>query len=293
MDRTFSDGVYSVTVNDDRSIRVRAGDWVSKYSAAIYGDPLANWDRFKRKDSAGRFINLADPHKIVAGELLWHPDPLPGEAPGRRPGGPIGVRPPESPVPTGEIDPDRVAQFFRLLKQWLCPVNDWTFEGSAGLDLSVSLFSGHYCAISAQKAGDPGPTWFHAVGAGVGLGPEDIFGALSIAPPEFWGPGFIGKFPTAGRTLSADEICGNYMVFDASAGFILGGSVALLLFGLNTPWDAAIRSLGRYLRGHGDPLVIPWVFTGCVVMAGGSWSSPNAGVSVKVGWMHRTECITG
>ena len=37
--RTFSNGVYSVTVNDDHSIRVRPGDWISKYSAAIYGDP--------------------------------------------------------------------------------------------------------------------------------------------------------------------------------------------------------------------------------------------------------------
>ena len=79
MGRTFRNGVYSVTVNDDRSIRVRPGDWISKYSAAIYGDPKVNWKRFKRKDSKGRFIDLIDPNKIDAGELLWHPDPLPDE----------------------------------------------------------------------------------------------------------------------------------------------------------------------------------------------------------------------
>jgi hypothetical protein len=293
--RTFSNGVYSVTVNDDHSIRVRSGDWISKYSAAIYGDPKINWKRFKRKDKSGRFIDLVDPNKIVTGETLWHPDPLPGERPGRRPAAPIGVRPPESPVPPGEIDPYRVRQFFQLLKQWLCPVNDWTFETSAGVDLSASIFAGHYCAIKAQKTGDPEPTWFHAVGVGLGLGPEDFAGSISISPPDdtFWNPGFVGKFPTAGRTLSADEICGNYIVFDASAGFMIGGSFSLLLFGCNTPWHAILRSLVRFLRGEVDWLVIPWAFTGAVVMGGGNWSSPNLGISCKLGWMHRKECVTG
>ena len=155
MSRTFSNDVYSVTVNDDHSIRVRPGDWISKYSVAIYGDPKINWKRFKRKDSTGRFIDLVDPNKIVTGETLWHPDPLPGERPGRRPGAPIGVRPPESPVPPGEIDPYRVHQFLQLLKQWLCPVNDWDFETSAGVDLSESIFAGHYCTSRPRRPAIP------------------------------------------------------------------------------------------------------------------------------------------
>ena len=295
MSRTFSNGVYSVTVNDDHSIRVRPGDWISKYSAAIYGDPKINWKRFKRKDSTGRFIDLVDPNKIVTGETLWHPDPLPGERPGRRPAAPIGVRPPESPVPPGEIDPYRVRQFFQLLKQWLCPVNDWTFETSAGVDLSASIFAGHYCAIKAQKAGDPEPTWFHAVAVGLGLGPEDFAGSISISPPDdtFWNPGFVGKFPTAGRTLSADEICGNYIVFDASAGFMIGGSVFALAVRVqhalarDPALDRPIPARRRGLAGD------PRAFTGAVVMGGGNWSSPNLGISCKLGWMHRKECVTG
>jgi len=293
MGRTFSNGVYSVTVNDDRSIRVKPGDWISKYSAAIYGDPLVNWNRFKRKDPGGKYIDLVDPNKIAAGELLYHPSPLPGEPRYGKPANPIGIRPPETPIPTDGFDPNRICQFFRFLKQVLCPVNDWTFKGSGGADLSAGLFAAHYSRISVQRDGDPEETWFHAVGAGVGIGPEDFFGAVTVSPPEFWTPGFIGKFPAAGRSLSLDEICGNYMVFDVSAGFLRGGSAALLMFGLNTPWDAAIRSMVRYFRGHNDPLVIPWVFNGAVVMAGGNWCSPNLGVSCKIGWMHRKECVTG
>ena len=35
---TYKYGKYSVTVGTDGSIRVKAGDWLSKYSAAIYGN---------------------------------------------------------------------------------------------------------------------------------------------------------------------------------------------------------------------------------------------------------------
>jgi hypothetical protein len=292
MSRTFNGGGYSVTVNDDRSIRVKPGDWISKYSAAIYGDPLVNWNRFKRKNAAGQYIDLVDPNKITAGEVLYHPGPLPGEPRYGKPEHPIGITPPTAPPADGLV-PDRVYQFFRYLKQWLSPVNDWKFAGSAGIDLSASLLAGHYTRLSVQRVDDPEETWFHAIGAGIGIGPEDIAGSLAISPPDFWGPGFVGKFPSAGRSLSLDEICGNYMLLDFSFGLVLGYSFTLLMFGLNTPWDAAIRSIGRYLRGHNDPLVIPWVFNGAVVMCGPSWSTPNLGVSCKIGWMHRTECVTG
>ncbi len=64
MGRTFATGDFSVTVEDDRSIRVRSGDWISKYSAAIYGDPMAHWDRYKRK-SNGALVNLTDSNKAA------------------------------------------------------------------------------------------------------------------------------------------------------------------------------------------------------------------------------------
>ena len=56
---------------------------------------------------------------------------------------------------------------------------------------------------------------------------------------------------------------------------------------------AVIRSIVRYLRGEEDSLVIPWFFNGVIVMAGGNWTFPNAGVGIKLGCMHRIACFTG
>lgn len=292
MPRTFAQGGYSVTIQDDRSIRVQPGDWISKYSTAIYGNPMVHWDRFKRKNGSGQFINLTDPNKISAGELLYHPGPLPGEPRYGAPESPIGTpTDPSTPDLGGKLDPRRLLDFARYLKQWLCPVNDWTFSGSGGLDLSASIFSGHFCIMDAQHRIEPAPTRFFGIAGGVGIGPEDFAGSLAIAPTDFWGPGFIGKFPTAGRTLSADEICGSYMVIDASAGLFLGGSLSLLLFGMNDPVHAVLRTAYRYFSGEGSGSISwPWVFNGAAVMLGTNWCTPNLGASVKVGAMHRRAC---
>ena len=74
--------------------------------------------------------------------------------------------------------------------------------------------------------------------AGLGIGPETIAGSLSISPPDdtFRSAGYIGKFPSAGRTLGADEICGSYVVLDFSFGLAVGLPIAVMLFGWNTPW---------------------------------------------------------
>jgi hypothetical protein len=292
MSRTYTNGGYTVTINDDRSIRVKPGDWISKYTTAIYGEPRKYWDRFKRKDKAGRFIDLADPNKIIAGEVLYHPDALPGEPPGRRPtypGVPSAPSPtPVVPPPAGGIDVNRILDFFRFLKRWMCPVTDWKFMGSAGIDLSVSAFAAHYTEIQAQRRipNPPPPTKFKCVGAGVGIGPEDIFGSISISPPDFPGPGTVWKFPSAGQSLSADEITGNYVLLDFSCGLGLGFSVGLMLIGMNTPW----RFLGdiyRYFHGTGDMFWVTPGFNGIIWMLGTSWTTPNFGVSAKVGVMYQ------
>ena len=57
--KTYSNGTYSVTINSDRSIRVRPGDWISKYSAAIHDDPMAHWGDYKRKVN-GKFVNITN-----------------------------------------------------------------------------------------------------------------------------------------------------------------------------------------------------------------------------------------
>ena len=36
---TSTDGKYSVAIEENGKIEVKKGDWLSKYSAALYGDP--------------------------------------------------------------------------------------------------------------------------------------------------------------------------------------------------------------------------------------------------------------
>ncbi len=83
---TFHGGGYDVTVNADRSIKIRPGDWLSKYSMAIYGN-FDHTDKFMEKNTdksmekkRGVFRPVDNPNLIRAGEILYHPDPLPGES---------------------------------------------------------------------------------------------------------------------------------------------------------------------------------------------------------------------
>jgi len=55
--KTFRNGGCEVTINGDRPVNVKQGDWLSRYSMAIYGD----FDH------------------IDTGHLLYHLDTLPGE----------------------------------------------------------------------------------------------------------------------------------------------------------------------------------------------------------------------
>jgi hypothetical protein len=284
----YYDGDFSVTVNDDHSIRVRPGDWISKYADAIYKIPgmQSYWKRFKRK-VGGQFIDLTNYHKIEVGEDIWHPDPLP--PPDVRLG--PGQQPEEPSVPREEIDPGRLSEFFYYLRQLLTPVSGWQFLDSQGADLGIKVFAANYSRIQARQRGAARGTWFHAVGAGVGLG-LDLGGSLAVSIPGDFSAGFVAKFPTAGGTLSVEEICGSYALLDVSAGCVRGRSLALMLFGLNTPWDMYINML-RYLRGEGEfPTMIPHIFTGVIGMWGHSWALPNAGFSIKCGSMHRFDCIT-
>ncbi len=286
MGRTFYGGGYSVTVNDDRSILVRPGDWISKYAAAIYGNPKVNWDKFKKKEN-GQYRRLSNPNLIQVGQRIYHPDPLPGE-----PGTPAAPANPE-PGDDPKLIEQRVRDFLMYIGHWFCPVTEWTFRGSSGGDLSGGPFVGSYLNLQVQRDRDPQPTTFHGVSVGVGAGPEDILGSFSFSLGDFPGVGCVGKFPTAGATLQMDEICGSYIILDLSGGVGLGGSITLLFFGLNGPAQAVVRSIAGYLRGSNDPITVPWLFTGMAVMAGLNACTPNLGVSFKMGIMHRTECVTG
>src|SRR5215813_3357891 len=70
--RLYSNGRFKVTVHDDGSIKVMPGDWLTKYSAAMY-------DRFWRIFEFGRLSKngggiepIKNPNLIFAGETLYH-----------------------------------------------------------------------------------------------------------------------------------------------------------------------------------------------------------------------------
>jgi len=67
----YKKGRYRVEVGDDGAIKVKKGDWLSKYSAAIYGD-FTRFHDFARRDKSGRLLPIQNPDVIRAGELIFH-----------------------------------------------------------------------------------------------------------------------------------------------------------------------------------------------------------------------------
>ena len=77
--KTFTGKGYQVTVNADRSIIVKPGDWLSKYTMAIWGDYTEPHIRaFKRKIN-GVLSRIDNPNLIKVGETLYVTSQLPGE----------------------------------------------------------------------------------------------------------------------------------------------------------------------------------------------------------------------
>jgi hypothetical protein len=301
---TFTRGGNSVTIAEDGKILVRKDDWLSKYSCALYGD-YKTLDVFVRPNPPFRspaevikgIKEIDDVDRITTGEYLIHVPTYFSWAEKRgRPRIPRRPNYPQ-PVPGGSdnsLDAGRLQNFLRYLWQWFSPVTDWKFVTSGGVDISALVFTTHYCTIGVQRTGDSEPTWFHAVGAGLGLGPEDIAGSVTITPFDYPSAGWVGKSVLAGRTLSLEEICGNYLLLDLSGGCFLGGSIAVLFFGFNIPPHAVLRDVVRYFRGTGGPWpILPSLCHGAVFMAGFNAPTPSIGVSIKIGSMHRWECVTG
>ena len=73
--KTFTNWRYSVTSQmPEGAIEVKHGDWLSKYSAAMYND-LTRIDEFGRIDKSGSLQNILNVNHIFAGENdLPHPD---------------------------------------------------------------------------------------------------------------------------------------------------------------------------------------------------------------------------
>jgi hypothetical protein len=69
--KTFTNYRYSVTMGMDGAIKVRHGDWLSKYSAAIYND-FKHIHEFARMDRSGKLSPIRNVNLIIAGETIYH-----------------------------------------------------------------------------------------------------------------------------------------------------------------------------------------------------------------------------
>lgn len=234
----YSNGGYSVIVNNDGSILVQPDDWLSKYSMAIYGD-FNHIDRFLRREN-GLYKEIENVDLIVAGETLYHKDVVYGESPDD------GYVPPGIyPVPREpEISPKdltkRVIEIFEYLGKIVCPVSDWQYKGSAGGSIGIDTEGiklgvvGSLLEFMVGREGDPEPTRLRGASVGATGGVDFDFGPISfsIAPPSYASKGFIFKLPGAGATLSKDELEGGFVAFELSGSAVVGGSLTLILFGI-------------------------------------------------------------
>lgn len=69
---------YSVDVADNGAIHVQPGDWLSKYSVAIYKDPAKVYDIYGREDKKGVINPITNVNLIFAGETVYHLPTLEG-----------------------------------------------------------------------------------------------------------------------------------------------------------------------------------------------------------------------
>src|ERR1700689_101952 len=149
---TYKRGKYSVSVRNDGSISVRPGDWLTKYSAAIYGN-FWTIDVFCRKDKSGNYIPITHPARIFAGETLYHVPTAKND-------------------PNGNLDEDR-------------------FAGAVMTARPISEIRKIQIAVDQFKAAHPErPEWLEWLGT-AGHGATEVVEALEwfeLLEPSKWAP---------------------------------------------------------------------------------------------------------
>jgi hypothetical protein len=219
---TFRGLGHEVTVNADRSIRVKAGDSLSKYSLAIWGD-IRHQD-FETKVANGIYQERDPRIPLKTGEILYAMHELPYE--------------------DGYIGPpsfQKISQFFELM-QYLFRPTGWRVETPPGRDFDVSFFDGGGGPIDV-KGYNPagGPQTLRLVCAAnekklIDIGnPNDqhpIIMCDNWWPAVLYTPGSI-----LCDNLSVDRLYGRILAIEAGislAKFADGSSVTAIIFNV---WD--------------------------------------------------------
>lgn len=281
--RTFNGGGYEVTVQADRSIRVRQGDWLSKYSMAIYGD-FNHINSFKKKVGEQQFEKLKNPDLIRTGDILYHPDPLPQETPEGDPG------------EKREIRTDWVIEFLKWVNQSFL-ITDWRVVGNGGFDLGLSFGTIQYATIGVRNTTpmldperDREVVWFHALASGLTIGfPDDVFVSGSISTIQFPGIGHIMRAPWVPR-LVRDDFRHGIFVVEAGVSMVAGAMLTFLFFGIGFP-PTRIFEEAQKLFYYGDlgafqRLLQKGMCSGVAICAGNNFSIPGMGVACRAGLMY-------
>lgn len=288
--RTFRGGGYEVTIQADRSIKVRPGDWLSKYSMAIYGD-FDHIDRFYRK-VGGNYQTILNKDRIEVGETLYHPGKLPGEPASGNPGtAPIGISPPGGlpPVEDGQPKSSNVALFLKWFYERFVKT-DWKVTGTGGGDLSFSFLTAQYATICLEHKPLAVQTWFHALAGGLTLGwPSEGFSmGGSFSTTHFPSAGTVVRFAWR-SSLSLNDFRHGIVVLEFGANFFVGGAASIVIFGIQFPAILLKGIFDFFVTQNWSQLRSAFERTapnGCLLLAGANAGIPGASVAGRVGAMY-------
>jgi hypothetical protein len=280
---TFPDPGYAgfkVTINADRSIKVRQGDWLSKYSMAIYGD-FDHVDKFRKKDGSV-YVKVTDKDLIKTGEILYHPDALPGESSGEGTG---GSEPP--------LQARYVAEFFDWIRNMFVPT-EWTVFGSGLVPSEYGLVG-----MIGMKDIDPWlpgalqPTtrWYRISSNGLFYDEDKLLGE-PISTVRFISDECVLKFrPWRSTRLTFDDFRGTIFVIEPGTNivsFAHSRSLTAIIFGMESR-HATERALDRCFRyGLRDALELMFMGrpgAGIALVYGPFNGRPDTGMTAHSGGM--------
>jgi hypothetical protein len=288
---TFQGGGYQVTINADRSILVKQGDWLSKYAVAVYGNyDRTNINKFCRGyyTADGTFVRLDITNKdlIRTGETLYHPDPLPGE----------DQADPDDGAPGGgpAIPRKRFCDFLSWVWDRFV-VSDWEVANTGGINVGGFFLTGQYLVLDVVHRTARVSSRFHNVAGGLTLGiPKSLFGG-SASPVWFPGLGAILRSPFYDH-LTLDDFCHGTICVEFSVGLLVEGwmpvgtSPSMLFFGMGYPPSRIYTALRRYMYS-GDPAIFGLLLAqgaprGVAFFGGLEVATPGVALSARVGAMY-------
>lgn len=285
----YAGGGHRVTVQSDGAIQVKPGDWLSKYSMAIFGDfnpaliPRRFGKRYGGQVKPFSDIPGADVNLIRVGETVYLMNRYNTQNGSN--GEEEMIVPPRGgkPVPKTSVD-SWLTGFMKYWQSVVWPFTNWEVVPFTALGLGAGLLaevSGSRVTYFAQRKGvDPKPIKMTGTFLGVG-GPFSPPISVSISTPHNTGEAYLLKGPSAGATLSPSELSGAALCLEIGGKFCWGGSASVILCGPSVT-EAFYTSLQRTTFSAAQLLSAKWaLFT-----AGTLWGVPEAGINASIGYMY-------